>query len=309
MYLSIVILSYNRKTDLEKNLNYLSSRIVHSNANDIEIIIIDNKSNDGSKEILQKYREKYPFLKTIFNDKNVGVAEGRNKGYEIAKGKYILSIDDDTIIEFEDIFKLINYFKVLPKAGILSPLVRHADSVEFQNYHGDEIKIIGNFHGACRLYQRSSFRSVGLLDKECKFGGEELDYSIRHYNKNQFTYYIPEIIVKHNNYQRPNLISIDRRKKRIFNNSRLNFKYFPFKYALLFSSRYFISSLYSSFKIYKFKNINNYIVAFYSGIRIGLRNHIQLNQSTLTFYMKKDTRPDFGNKPISQKFKKKLFDK
>ena len=55
---------------------------------DLEIIVVDNQSQDGSMRILSEY----PQVKTIYNDENVGFAVGQNQGIAIARGEYILSL-------------------------------------------------------------------------------------------------------------------------------------------------------------------------------------------------------------------------
>lgn len=61
----------------------------------IEIICIDDKSPDSSKEIINNYSSRDDRIIAVFNDKNIGVSASRNKGIGIAKGKYVMFCDAD----------------------------------------------------------------------------------------------------------------------------------------------------------------------------------------------------------------------
>lgn len=61
----------------------------------IEIIIIDEASTDGTKEYLAALQQTDPFVKVVFNSKSLGAAQSRNLGIELAKGEFVAFIDDD----------------------------------------------------------------------------------------------------------------------------------------------------------------------------------------------------------------------
>lgn len=87
--LSIIILNYNNKNIIKKCIDSLLSYNYRYN---YEIIVVDNRSNDGSYEMLaEEYKNK---IKIIRNKKN-GCASGRNLGVSIAKGEYIMFLDSD----------------------------------------------------------------------------------------------------------------------------------------------------------------------------------------------------------------------
>ena len=91
---SIIIPCYNiEKTDIDRCI----SRIDKQSFKDYEIIIIDDGSKDEHKAILDKLPELYQQI-TVYHQKNSGVSAARNKGVELAQGKYIVFVDaDDTI--------------------------------------------------------------------------------------------------------------------------------------------------------------------------------------------------------------------
>ena len=67
MKLSVIIPCYNEESTIETILN----KVINNNYNNKEIIVIDDCSNDNSKNIIQKYKNNNLF-KIIFNDKNMG---------------------------------------------------------------------------------------------------------------------------------------------------------------------------------------------------------------------------------------------
>lgn len=122
MLLSVIIVNYNVKYFLEQCLCSVrkameSVRPDEQNGRDgIEVIVIDNKSTDGSLEYLTP---RFPFVRFISNTDNTGYAKANNQGLREAKGKYVLFLNPDTILP-EDIFdKAITFFEQHPDAGAL----------------------------------------------------------------------------------------------------------------------------------------------------------------------------------------------
>ena len=92
MTISIIICTYNR-SELLNNLLRSFSQQIHD-FSDFEIIVIDNNSNDKTKSIIKEYEKKYPNF-YYFLEKKQGLSNARNKGYQVAKGKYVGYVDDD----------------------------------------------------------------------------------------------------------------------------------------------------------------------------------------------------------------------
>ena len=81
---SIIVPVYNAGIKLERCLESL----VNQTEKDIEIIVINDGSTDGTLEILNKYQSLYPYIQ-VFTGENHGVAYQRNTGVQCAQGKYI----------------------------------------------------------------------------------------------------------------------------------------------------------------------------------------------------------------------------
>jgi len=92
--LTIIICTYNRAKCLESALKSLIKQF--GNSNYFEIIVIDNNSQDDTKNIIKKYLNKLSFLKYIFEPKQ-GLSYARNRGIKEANSEYIAFLDDDAI--------------------------------------------------------------------------------------------------------------------------------------------------------------------------------------------------------------------
>jgi GT2 family glycosyltransferase len=99
---TINILSFNRKEELRHTL----MKVYEQNYKNIEVIVVDNASSDGSTEMVEK---EFPEVKIIRMDKNVGVA-GWNEGFKVANGDYILVLDDDAYPDKDSIALSLNQF-------------------------------------------------------------------------------------------------------------------------------------------------------------------------------------------------------
>lgn len=121
MILSVIIVSYNVKYFLEQCLCSVEQAIVSSewgvvSKENIEVIVVDNNSTDGSIEYLQT---KYPFVHFIANKENAGFAKANNLASAKAKGKYILFLNPDTIIGEDCFSKCILFMESNTDAGAI----------------------------------------------------------------------------------------------------------------------------------------------------------------------------------------------
>ena len=93
MLLSFIIPTYNVSNKIELCLNSISH--IPLNKNDYEIIVIDDSSADNTTAITEKFLEENKLNYTLLQQKKAGQASARNKGLDVAKGKYIWMIDSD----------------------------------------------------------------------------------------------------------------------------------------------------------------------------------------------------------------------
>ena len=90
LLISIVIPVYNTRPYISECLDSLIEQSIDS----FEIICVDDGSDDGSSELLNKYKNKYSFI-TVIRQNNAGAGVARNVGFSVARGKYVLFLDSD----------------------------------------------------------------------------------------------------------------------------------------------------------------------------------------------------------------------
>ncbi|MCH7820299.1 MAG: glycosyltransferase family 2 protein, partial [Candidatus Marinimicrobia bacterium] len=118
--LSIVIVTTNAIKHIENCLRSIAAWAPPPN---IEVIISDNGSTDGTIELV---KSKFPDYKLILGE-NKGFGTGNNRGIEISNGRYILVLNDDTIIIDNSLQKIIEYMDLHPEIGLLGPKLLNED--------------------------------------------------------------------------------------------------------------------------------------------------------------------------------------
>ena len=115
MLFSIIIVNYNVKHFLEQCL-FSVQKAIQTSGLEAEIIVIDNHSVDRSVDYLQP---KFPSVKFITNDENLGFAKACNQGYKVARGKFLLFLNPDTILPEDFLIKCQEFLSSHPDAAAL----------------------------------------------------------------------------------------------------------------------------------------------------------------------------------------------
>ena len=102
---SVIIPVYNAERTLKRCLDSLLGQ----NREDVEIILINDGSSDGSRAVLENYGSRFPNVRAVHQE-NAGVSAARNRGLDEAEGKYITFVDSDDYVS-ED------YFRAMDEAG------------------------------------------------------------------------------------------------------------------------------------------------------------------------------------------------
>jgi GT2 family glycosyltransferase len=121
MELSVIIVNWNVKDLLAQCLNsiYLQTR-----GQEVEIIVIDNASSDGSAEMV---RSEFPRVRLIVNQQNQGFAKSCNKGIEIARGPFLLFLNPDTVILPHTLQKTVQFLKENTDVGMVGCKIVNPD--------------------------------------------------------------------------------------------------------------------------------------------------------------------------------------
>lgn len=122
--ISVIIPFYNRK----KTISLCIDSVLKADYKNLEIILIDDGSNDGSGELAKSYASKLPNV-AYFYQQNAGVSVARDRGLENAHGEWITFIDSDDIV-------MSNHFGIVPTEGQNSDLLMTGSAAyTINNYH------------------------------------------------------------------------------------------------------------------------------------------------------------------------------
>lgn len=226
MDLSIIILTMNEREKIKTCLESLQKdKVVFSS----EIVVIDNASDDGTVEML---RSNYPDVRIIRNDRNRGVGPARNQGLRIAKGKYILILDNDTEVLDTSVSKMLGFMERHKDVGLLGAKLVYPDGslqlscrrfpTFFQpfvsriailrripyfrclleqhfmkEFDHNSVKEVDYVIGACQLIQREAFEQIGFYDERIFFGPEDCDYALRMWQNGWKVIYFPQATIIH----------------------------------------------------------------------------------------------------------------
>lgn len=114
--LTIAIPTYNRAEKLKENISKLFS---YDLANNVQILISDNFSNDSTKSLCLEFQKEYENFSYVCNDSNIGYDMNVVNCVKFSKGKYIWFLSDDDILKKSNIEKVLNEIEQNNPAGIL----------------------------------------------------------------------------------------------------------------------------------------------------------------------------------------------
>jgi GT2 family glycosyltransferase len=221
--LSIVIVNLNTK-----DLTVGCIKSIEKEAGDLsfEVLLTDNGSNDGSVEAFKKIKEeKYWKNKftLILNDINTGYAKANNQGIRKAKGKFILLLNNDTVVHKDALQNLLTFARKTPDAGVVGSKLLNIDgSLQMSCYHfptitnavkeywlgqkglfekfapkGDAPVTVDSVVGAAFLITPEAKKRVGILDERYFAYFEDIDYCRQTWKKGLKVYYLPSSVIAH----------------------------------------------------------------------------------------------------------------
>lgn len=296
---SIVMLSHNRLPELMDNLESRVADLIDAGA---EVIVVDNASTDGSAEFLREL-SKRASMKLILNATNTGVSLGREVGWRASTRCYILNVDDDTRVTTDVAIKLRRVLDVDSSVGVAFPAVHHPDGRVQTPLTPDPHS---TFHGACFMVRRIAYEEVGSQDPDCRFGGEELDYSIRMRARGWAVRYWPDAVVEHNSLRRSGTETIRRRVEWTESYVRVLFRHFPPNMAAILSLRMCASQFVGALRASGPRGALAVTLAALRGLWAGRRCHDRAPERVTRLYSNRDLLPDYGNVPIRRKVSRSL---
>lgn len=226
MDLSIIIVNYNVKHFLFQCLDSVTRATKKINA---EIIVIDNDSKDESEQMV---REHFSEVNFIANQQNVGFAKANNQGIHIAKGKYCVLLNPDTIVQENTFIDCINYLeeqkndvglgiKMIDGSGQFLPESKRSfpspkvafyklfglaklfkNNQQFGQYHltylsKDENHFVDVLSGAFFMAKTEKLKQINGLDEDFFMYGEDIDLSYRMLENGKKNIYFADNFIIH----------------------------------------------------------------------------------------------------------------
>lgn len=217
--ISVIIVNWNTK---KLTSDAIASVFKFTKGVIFEVIVVDNASEDGSRQFLKK---KFPQVNLIENKKNVGFGNANNQGIKAAKGEYVFLLNSDAYLIENSLPKLIEKAKQNHDIGMLGPLLLNEDRTVQQSvgffphlpqvfwwmsfiddlpfgamlkpYHVDHDSFYKKDHqvdwitGAAMLVPKKTIATTGTFDKEIFMYGEDVDWCFRIKSANLKIIYSP----------------------------------------------------------------------------------------------------------------------
>lgn len=195
--ISVIVLAYN---NLYLTKNCLYSIYKYSHYENLEVIVVDNASTDGTREWLLEYAKGVNKLSLILNNTNKGFSAGNNIGIKESSGDYVVILNNDTFVSPYWLDGLLKHCQ-REKIGMVGPVTNNIGNqakIELPNYYNEHAFIrhaverasdyysrfyemsSGSLAFFCVMIKRAVLDKVGLLDENFGLGWfEDDDYTLR----------------------------------------------------------------------------------------------------------------------------------
>lgn len=205
---SVCIVNWNCREHLQACLQSLREAAMEAS---LEVLVVDNGSTDGAADMVAHL---FPEVTLIRNAENVGFSRGNNQAAQLARGRYLFFLNNDTVVPAGTVSGLLDYARARPEVGIIGPRLRDehgrpqlswraTPTLEALLHRITWLRCLRLFRGAYRRYRgreagaesepqpveilmgaamfmpRAVFRACGAWDEEYTFGGEDIDLCAR----------------------------------------------------------------------------------------------------------------------------------
>ncbi|HEY9712238.1 MAG TPA: glycosyltransferase family 2 protein [Chroococcales cyanobacterium] len=209
---SIVIPNWNGKRFLQGCLDSIAKQTYKN----LEVIIVDNGSKDGSVEYI---KESFPDVRLFCYEENTGFSVAVNWGIRESKGEYVALLNNDTVVDEAWLAELVKVMQARPEIGSAGCKMLAYDDHTLLDGAGDGYRRgglpgrighrerdMGRFDrpryilGACggaAIYRHTLFDEIGYLDEDYFAYLEDVDFALRAQSAGYKCYYTPAAIVYH----------------------------------------------------------------------------------------------------------------
>jgi hypothetical protein len=213
--ISIIVVNFN---GIKDTLELLFSIEKFLDLESVEVIVVDNGSLNTESIAIAKH---YPWSITIRSEVNLGFAGGNNLGIQASRGKYVLLLNNDTLLKDNSLMKLPDAFIADSTIGVVSPKILFHNPTGYIQYAGysamsritirnstiglmqkdegqfDTITETFYAHGAAMVVSREVLDNVGMMSESFFLYYEEMDWCEQIRSKGYRIIYDPSAIIIH----------------------------------------------------------------------------------------------------------------
>jgi len=189
---------------------------------DVEIVVLDNASEDGSPAVV---RERFPGVRLIAQEFRAGFGANHNTVIRATSGRYVYVLNEDTTADDWAFDRLTEYLDANPRVAVLGPRIAYPDGrlqdsawrfptplvsalglvtvgkLGVKQSGGDRPRPVDWVMGAALVLRREALDYVGLFDEDFFLYSEEVDLQFRLRQAGWETHYFPEVTVVHHESQ------------------------------------------------------------------------------------------------------------
>lgn len=212
--ITTIIVSWNVRDALMKNLEKLSG----------DVVVVDNASSDGSVEAV---RAKFPHVRVIANEKNLGFAKACNQGIALAKG-HVLLLNPDMQVIGDAVAKTAAYLDAHPDVAVVGAKLLDQDGKAMHHmrrfptckdqfviflklnrwfpavidrYMGTDLDLeqeqdVDTVRGSFFAINQTALQKIGMLDERYFIWFEEVDYCRQAKQHGMRVRYVPDIVAQ-----------------------------------------------------------------------------------------------------------------
>lgn len=224
-HLSILILNYKTKTATTRCLESIVKHYkTELESEKIEILVLDNGSDDNSFEELKKLEKKIPALSVFESRENLGFGNGLNYLSKKSRGKYLLFLNSDTVVEDSGINLMTSFMERHPEAGIVgAKLTLENGEIEpsigkfytlfnlffmllglqrfgLVRYSSQKEKAVDWVSGGAMMTKKDLFEKVGGFDNHFFMYIEDMELCYRLKGQSSKVFYFPNITIIHSQH-------------------------------------------------------------------------------------------------------------
>ncbi len=266
---SIIVPIYNAPLEVENCLTSLEQSL---NFAEVELILIDDASQEITKKLVYEFSLKNPEIKYICHEKNQGYLATVNEGLSLAEGDVVTLLNSDTTVPKFFSERILACFNHKEKIGVASPILAKGlpfsvplpkdlsplDVDKMDEKIRDNVPLYPTIifpDGACFSISRACFEKVGFFDSCYKKGYfEELDFSMRAVEKGFKTVFIDNLYVYHRShasFDQKSTLELMKKNRQIFMEKwGEKYKILHQKYPKLEHKKRIYLKFYSSFAYY-----------------------------------------------------------